>query len=320
MVTNMYYIQQQSRIDKVEEEDESEWAEEAGEIGKDEPLPPGSVSVFSVLCRDGVIDESFFDDDCKKALDSLKDRLPVIGGFSSDDIVENSLICSSFSGANVPILWYKDGSWEAGNQDVNEFVYHGDNTTAGSNNISNVYYYSYRGQSPFFAADHSYNTAVYGAGDETRMSRFVFYRFTGETALPDLDNYLVAVDSYTRLFFSFGIPTGYDDFFGQKVPNAWGPVDLLCADSDGNTHKFYEYDPAGYIDDDGDFVRMEWYNQNLGNANYNPVYTGRSPYSVLIQTGADIVPTIVASSVLVEVPLSDDDGFLYPNQYSCPAG
>lgn len=235
-------------------------------------------------------------------LAALKAVLPVVTypelvGFETADF-NNKHISAKFNEKNVPEMWYVDGDvkWTPstdttylGDTTEDKYVYSGDNTAAGDNNISSVQYHMYDGKNPFYTADGSYNTATFG-GEETRLERFMFYRFTGDTAGPSLDNMLVAVDTYTRLIFGFGKPTAFVTILGNDNPTRWEAVEVATTAPDGTQYKFYEYDPAGYVDKDGKFVMYDWYKKNLEEANKNntgkfdPQFTGTSPY--LIELGA----------------------------------
>ena len=300
-----YYYQQQSDDDEDDGADEdNDWDDE---VEEEEPSA-GSVSIFSAIRADGVIDEDLFSE-YPEELAALKERLPDTGDFSSSAIMENDLICAAFDDENVPTMWYEDGTWEELNAEKNEFYYLGANSSAQGNTISDMNYYAYRGLNPFFSAESSYNTACFGSGDETRMERFVFYRFTGTAVIVDLDNYLVAVDTYTRLFFAFAVPTDSDSILGQEVPTEWGPVEAYCTDPDGKSRKFYEYDPAGYVDDQGNFINAEWYEENLAAGTYDPVFTGLSPYTVGIGNALTVEPEVTVTTLESEGILRDGNGY-----------
>ena len=304
-----YYYQQQSDADedggKSEEDD---WDDD---IEEEEP-PAGSISSFAVIRPDGEIDEELLSD-YPDELAAINERLPDTSDFSSASIMVNDRIVSSFNDENVPSMHFEDGSWDAGtgerSAERHEFLYHGANSSAQGNTISNMDYYAYRGLNPFFSADSSYNTAGFGNGDETRMDRFVFYRFTGKAVIVELDNYLVAVDTYTRLFYAFGVPTDTDSLLGQEVPTKWGSVEANCTDPEGKARRFYEYDPAGYVDDEGNFINADWYEENLASGTYDPLYTGLSPYAVAIGETLAVTPLITATTLEEDGILKDETGY-----------
>ncbi len=210
----------------------------------------------------------------------------------------DALIRAEFSSKNVPAMRYESGSlWTLsedktylpplGDENLYTYEYTGDNTTAGVNPITGVTYLKYEGYNPFFAIDSKYNQALLVDGSERGMQRFIFYRFKGKGGgIVNLDNMLVAVDTHTALIFSFGVPTEFETILGQDSPTKWEAVEVAATAPDGQKYKFYEYDPAGYLDEFGNFVMYDWYVSNLSQANaanqtnFYPQYTGVSPYLV----------------------------------------
>ncbi len=222
-------------------------------------------------------------------------------------IFDDNSIQAVFSNKNVPSMWYISKQWKEGNDEKYfsgekniVYVSESENTTAGSNIITDVSYYRYKSKNPFFSADDSYNTDTYENASgrmETYMARFEFYRFTGKGGgVAALDNMLVAVDTYTGLVFSFGVPTEFISILGNDNPTRWDAVETVLA-TDGKKHFFYEYDPAGYIADDGNFMMYEWYTNNLSEANasnknnFIPQYTGISPYALDLKVKKPIITT-----------------------------
>lgn len=285
---------------------------EPGGSGDTQPEDPGAgsdqglVSVFSVIAPDGALREDLLTA-YPEALSAIRERMPPSAGPDSSTYA-GLLIRASFTSQNVPSLLYEAGAWSLGGAEKLEYLNNGPNTKAGSNTISSVVYYEYRGANPFYGSSEAYNTATYDSSGEARLSRFSFYRFTGKTAAPSLDNMLVAVDRYSSLVYCFAKPVRFDTILGNKVPREWAAVDSVCVDADGRRHRFYEYDPAGYVRADGVFVMSDWYKGNLAAGVYDPRYSGRSPYAVPIGgagTGSDIVLTAAAPSA----SLSDVRGY-----------
>ncbi len=195
---------------------------------------------------------------------------------------------ATFDDNNVPTFWYDKnaGAWQVSDASINEYKEsNAPDSTGGGYSISSMVYYMYNGVNPFFDAYGSYNSGEHGDG----ISRFLFYRFTGKGGgVASLDNMLVAIDTYTKLVFCFGVPTSYETILGNKNPKSWGSVDSL----NGGMYKFYEYDPAGIVAEDGTIELYDWYTTAMGNGNYEPpapelptgrevaTYgrSGRSPY------------------------------------------
>ncbi len=231
----------------------------------------------------------------RKEADSNFPQIDLKGYDFSDKLIQ-----ATFTSKNVPTMSYVTGdSWLLSDDikylppvkdDKNNFTYEysGKNTSAGVNSITNVTYLKYEGYNPFYAIDSKYNQAKLVDGNKRGMERFIFYRFKGKGGgLVDLDNMLVAVDTYTSLIFSYAVPTEFFSILGQDNPTKWEPVEVAATAPDGQKYKFYEYDPAGYIDTiTGNFVMYDWYINNLSNANasnptnFYPQFTGVSPYLI----------------------------------------
>lgn len=196
-------------------------------------------------------------------------------------------IRATFSGNNTPTYSFARGSWNASNPSKNEFSKGGPNSSGGGHSITYMHYYLYKGKNPVFTPSSSYNTGAHGE----RVKRFYFYRFTGKGGgIQALDNMLVAVDTYTKLVFSFSLPISFASVLGQQVPTGWGAVDTRVQNG---KYKFYEYDPVGIVKNDGSVELYQWYKDAMGRSDYNPIIgspdrevaaygkPGRSPYYTL---------------------------------------
>lgn len=150
--------------------------------------------------------------------------------------------------------------------------------------------YRYNHKNPLVAADGDYNTS-------NRLDRFFFYRIVGKAVVVDLDQYLIAVDTYSKFVFAYAKVTSTTTVVGNKVPNGFGPVE-----SYGEKRFFYEYDPIGYVDENGTVTLYNSYKSemlkgatdyfpsihnkaDMTMATHSPSGEGRSPYYVL-DTGA----------------------------------
>ncbi|MBU3850852.1 MAG: hypothetical protein IAA16_09825 [Candidatus Treponema excrementipullorum] len=107
--------------------------------------------------------------------------------------------------------------------------------------------YRYDHKNPLIAADGTYNNS-------DRLQRFLFYRIIGEAVVVDLDQYLIAVDTYSKFVFAYAKVTSTTTVVGNKVPNGFGPVE-----SYGEKRFFYEYDPIGYVKESGELVLYQEY-------------------------------------------------------------
>ncbi len=289
-----FYYQQQSDPDK----DggilggTTDWEDDDSDTTVPE-LEAGQISMFSAIQKDGYI--------LGDAKAQVLGKLAAGDGYEHDtSAYDTKKLIAKFSGANVPEMSYSgtvdwvdvtDTSWES---------YKGANSSAGSNSITDMVYLRSVGINPFFASNSSYNTNTYrlydeeteSSSEETFMKRFHFLRFTGKGGgVAALDNYLVAVDTYTNLVFSFAKPTKWGSLLGNAVPLEWGPVDLVSTGPGGKKFKFYEYDPAGYVGQDGKFYMSQSYKDNLAAANYDPSFTGQSPYLGTVGAGGSVGET-----------------------------
>ena len=185
-------------------------------------------------------------------------------------------ITGSFSNENVPTYTVQSNvvSWEESNKDLREFRWKGPDTTGQGYTISNVTYYQYRGINRLYGTDSQYNVQLQETINRNpKLNRFYFYRFTGKGGgVADLDNYLFAVDTYSKFIFAFTEPV---EFTGMGAPTRWSPTDLnQYSEQDPTRYMFYEYDPVGYFVKNGEgnysAVLYDWFTKNLAVGNYKP--------------------------------------------------
>ena len=199
-------------------------------------------------------------------------------GFPHTDFETLSLVGTWFNDDNVPeYAMQKEDVWVSKDTSKSEFIHaKAPDTTGQGYGISNVHWYSYRGKNPLYAMDGAYNTQLQvTAKGNLKLSRFYFYRFTGDTLSPSLDNFLFAVDTYSKLMFAFAYPTKTENVFGNNVPKAWGPTDGSAFL--GTNYQFYMYDPVGYVEKvDGKYnvVMYDWFKNNLAKGIYHPTLGG----------------------------------------------
>lgn len=235
--------------------------------------------------------------------------------FNFDDYV----IEASFNNKNQPTYkLVKKSSWISSNTAMNEYYYNGDNTTGGGVKMTGVKYYLYKSKNPTYAPDSSYNQS-------DRLKRFYFYKFTAKTAgVYPTDNYLIAIDTYSKLVFAFGVPISWKSIALIPAPTTWGSVELGW-EADANNNKinfavdgiqyFYEYDPVGIVKSNGEIEIYQWYWDSIGNKRYSPRVKdnvidldrpiasateteGRSPYMpIKVEAGTKDNITIMAKSL-----------------------
>lgn len=203
--------------------------------------------------------------------------------FPHTDFDQLSLVGTIFNNSNVPVYAMRqENVWVSKNTDQAEFVHaNAPNTEGQGYEISNVHWYQYRGKNPLYAYDGNYNTVLQSTSKgNPKLSRFYFYRFTGDTLSPSLDNFLFAVDTYSKLMFAFAKPTASKNVFGNNVPTAWGATD--GEPFIGQIYQFYMYDPVGYVEKkDGGYnvVLYQWFSDNLAKGEYQPTLGGKNAKS-----------------------------------------
>lgn len=183
---------------------------------------------------------------------------PDYNGFSADTL-KSWFFGASFGGANIPSYNFfpKDGrSWNSGNLSTAEATF----DASGDGNkvtdplivgISPMTVYRYDGKNPLVGPDSSYNNS-------SRMKRFLFFRFTGKASIQSLNQYLIAVDTYSKLVFAYAKITATESSFGQLVPTGFGPVENY-----GEKRPFYEYDPIGIVHSTGEVELYDEYRNDM---------------------------------------------------------
>lgn len=209
---------------------------------------------------------------------------------------ETWLLKVSFDGSNIPQYgFFEDGTqWTESHvkEGYPEVSFNADNRgwTAQGITMKPLTIYRYNHKNPLVAADGAYNTS-------DRLDRFFFYRIIGAAKVAgigaNLDQYLIAVDSYSKFVFAYAKVTSTEDVMGNAVPNGFGPVE-----SYGEKRFFYEYDPIGYVDANGTVTLYKSYTDEMRKsavdyfpsihnkvdmtiASHSPSGEGRSPYYVL---------------------------------------
>ncbi len=212
------------------------------------------------------------------------------------DIFDTWLLKVSFDKNNVPKYQFfvpSDGrEWKLTTSSNAEYLFDAgrdNNTAQGGFRINPMTVYQYRGKNPLVRSSSAYNKAP-------QLERFYFYRFSGKAAgLIELDNYLAAVDTYSKFLFAYGKITSYTGaVVGQYIPQKYQAVELFAEE-----RPFYEYDPIGYVNEDGSVILyQEYYTEMISGehgavdffpyikdperetAGYNPDSPGCSPYLI----------------------------------------
>ncbi|MEI0508894.1 hypothetical protein [Brachyspira intermedia] len=171
-------------------------------------------------------------------------------GFNGNEI-KDWFLKVSFDNSNVPIYeFYKDNSksWYYSDPSIVEYNFDasGDGNKAQGIAINpmTVYKYEFK-KKPLVTIDSSYNQS-------DRMNRFLFYRIKGSAKVAgigvDLNNYLIAVDTHSKLVFAYAkiTKTANAPVVGTPYPVEFKAVELF-----ESKKKFYEYDPIGIVHADG---------------------------------------------------------------------
>ncbi|MEI0566151.1 hypothetical protein [Brachyspira pulli] len=119
------------------------------------------------------------------------------------------------------------------------------------------------GKNPLVQYDGVYNSSE-------RIDRFFFIRAEGN-AIVELDNYLIAIDTYSKFIFAYAKITKYSDVFGQLLPTEFQAIERYHLG-----YKFYEYDPIGFIDGNKNIILYQVYADDMtaNSSEYVPRYTG----------------------------------------------
>ncbi|WP_157150762.1 hypothetical protein [Brachyspira sp. SAP_772] len=144
----------------------------------------------------------------------------------------------SFNESNVPTYkFYKKDpkKWELKNSLTSEYYFDGtdDENKAQTYAINPAIFYRYDFKNPLVDSMGSYNQS-------TKMKRFLFYRLEGNTEFFTINNYLIAIDTHSKLVFAYAKITKTES--GQQYATESKPVEEY-----GEKRKFYEYDPIGFI-------------------------------------------------------------------------
>ena len=178
-------------------------------------------------------------------------------GFSASKFDDWVVYISSFdNGTNVASYTFKNGTWSGSPE-----RYRGPKFGSFPKNTWNVDFYRYKTRKDRWEKHGGYQPDA-----DPHDERFYFYRFTGETLSPKLDNSMFCVDRYSKFLFYYSDPKDID---GKGVPSEWRDY----AQPTEGEHKqfgepFYMSDPVGYVEADGTVVMYEWIKRNISKNNY----------------------------------------------------
>ena len=141
-----------------------------------------------------------------------------------------------------------------------------------TNKISDVVYYKVEGVHPF-------DLPIYDDPAEAKiLQRFIFFKFTAYAAKGGifenaLNNLMCALDTHTKLLYTYGMPSEYKKIIGNNyIPQKWLPYEIHPNTADSKL-KFYEYDPIGFVslEKTHNFLGVktnvhlyDWWNKSVG--------------------------------------------------------
>ncbi|AEM21605.1 hypothetical protein Bint_0980 [Brachyspira intermedia PWS/A] len=164
-----------------------------------------------------------------------KDKLPIYTFFEDDT---RYWISGVMDWNNIPANYYdgKDGENYAG-------------SIIGNVSITGLKVYQYVANNPLYSKEGYL---------EGRLDRFNFYSINGKASVATLRQYLIAVDTYSKFIFAFGAITGTQNVAGDEVP-----ISFEAIEKHGDKRPFFEYDPIGYVKEDGSVVLYEHYRKEF---------------------------------------------------------
>ena len=178
-------------------------------------------------------------------------------GFEASQFDSWVVYISAFdNGTNVASYKFENGTWSGSPE-----CYRGRDFGSFPKKTWNVDFYRYKTRKARWEKHGGYQPDA-----DPHDERFYFYRFTGETLSPKLDNSMFCVDRYSKFLFYYSDPR---DINGQGVPSEWRDY----AQPTEGKHKhfdepFYMSDPVGYVEADGTVVMYEWIKRNISDNNY----------------------------------------------------
>ena len=184
------------------------------------------------------------------------------------------LYMTGISKANVASYRFEAvTSWQ--NNGNGEYKYEGQNgkgSVIGEGQLNNAWdltYYKYKTREDRWVKSNRFNPNL-TVEEAAKQKRFYFYRFTGTaSAGTQLDNSTFCVDTYSKFLFFYSEPAAISSL---GVPSGW--QDYAAPSTGKHTQrdkKFYEYDPVGYVMEDGTVVIYNWFKAKIMGNDYSPV-------------------------------------------------
>lgn len=119
-------------------------------------------------------------------------------------------------------------------------------------NIENAEFHRFDGRNPL--------RRPASKAEQVNTGRFRFWHFKGKASVQNLDQYLCVVDTYSKFIWAYVKITGTSETAGQAVP-----VKFDAMENYGDRRMFWEYDPIGYVDSNGNVTLYDEYKNDMKN-------------------------------------------------------
>lgn len=184
--------------------------------------------------------------------------------------VDNFFLKVVFGSGNIPAYqFYKGGSFKNGSYTVTNTPIGGKPSTSKVNtkyynppngenkvtdpmnvNIENAEFHRFDGRNPL--------RRPASKAEQTNTERFRFWHFKGKASVQNLDQYLCVVDTHSKFIWAYVKITGTSTTAGQAVP-----VQFDALENYGDKRMFWEYDPIGYVDANGNVTLYNEYTNDM---------------------------------------------------------
>lgn len=186
------------------------------------------------------------------------------------NIIKDWFLKVSFTSGNVPEYQFFNANdsrvWLNGDESKNEKYFDASNdgnkvTSPMQVSINPLKIFRYDYKNPLADPNSQYNLS-------DRMKRFLFIKIEGK-AIIDLNQYLIAIDTYSKFIFAYAkiTKTANAPIVGTPYPVLFEAIENF-----EEKRKFYEYDPIGFVKEDGEVVLYQEYKNEmaLGATKYVP--------------------------------------------------
>lgn len=149
------------------------------------------------------------------------------------------------------------------------------------NNTTNLTYYMYKDRKARWVGSNKFDPNL-DEEEKKRQERFYFYRFTGTTTGDNgfLDNSTFCVDTYSKFLFFYSEPAEKKVVFGNTIPSDWQDYESPPKNHHiKQDYKFYQYDPVGFVKEDGNVIIYNWFKNRIAKSEYGPVMNEKFKYA-----------------------------------------